>query len=91
MNKHLYRNIPILTLHSLVGIVYKTWITPIEDYSGLHNTRTGLGGFSDRVGALAYALTPFSILLSNRESCLSLLTGIPYQHFNFLHRWSTLR
>jgi hypothetical protein len=63
---------------SLVGIVYRTWITPIEDYPHLHNTRTGLGGFSDRVGALAYVLTPFTILLSNRESCLSLLTGIPY-------------
>lgn len=54
----------------------------------MHNTRTGLGGFSDRVGALAYALTPLTILLSNRESCLSLLTGINYQHFNFLHRWT---
>jgi len=52
----------------------------------VNNTRTGLGGWSDRIGALAYALTPFTILLSNRESVLSLLTGIPYQHFNFLHR-----
>jgi ferric-chelate reductase len=33
-------------------------------------------------------LTPFTILLSNHESYLSLLTGIPYQHFNFLHRWT---
>lgn len=73
-------------VHSLVGIVYKTWITPVED-SPLFNTRTGLGGWSDRIGALAYALTPFTILLSNRESVLSLVTGIPYQHFNFLHRW----
>lgn len=74
-------------LYSLVGIVYKTWITPVED-SPLFNTRTGIGPWSDRVGALAYALTPFTILLSNRESVLSLLTGIPYQHFNFLHRWT---
>ena len=58
----------------------------MED-SNLYNTRTGLGGFSDRVGALAYALTPLTILLSNRESVLSLLTGIQYQHLNFLHRW----
>jgi len=36
---------------------------------------------------LAYALTPFTVLLSNRESILSLVTGIPYQHFNFLRRW----
>jgi len=71
----------------LVGIVYQTWITPVKHHPTLHNTRTGLGGFSDRVGALAYALTPFSILLAQRESVLSLLTGIPYQHFNFLHRW----
>lgn len=54
---------------------------------GVFNTRTGIGGWSDRLGALAYALTPFSVLLSSRESVLSLLTGIPYQHFNFLHRW----
>ncbi|KAK4550603.1 hypothetical protein LTR36_000182 [Oleoguttula mirabilis] len=75
-----------LLVFSLVGIVYNTWVTPIKG-STLHNTRTGLGGFSDRVGALAYALTPFTILLSNRESILSLITGIPHQHFNFLHRW----
>lgn len=71
---------------SLVGIVYKTWITPISG-SNLYNTRTGLGGWSDRIGALAYALTPLAILLCQRESVLSLITGIPYQHFNFLHRW----
>lgn len=53
----------------------------------MHNTRSGLGGFSDRVGAFAYALTPFTVLLSTRESALSLATGIPYQSFNFLHRW----
>ena len=70
----------------LIGIVYQTWITPVKN-SKLFNTRTGLGGFADRVGVLAYALTPLTILLSNRESILSLLTGIPYHHFNFLHRW----
>jgi ferric-chelate reductase len=26
-------------------------------------------------------------MLANRESLLSLLTGVPYQGFNFLHRW----
>lgn len=73
-------------MQSFVGIVYKTWITPIED-STLHNTRTGMGGWSDRIGALAYALTPLAVLLCQRESVLSIATGIPYQHFNFLHRW----
>ncbi|KAL1953498.1 hypothetical protein VTO42DRAFT_2751 [Malbranchea cinnamomea] len=76
-----------LLIFSLIGIVYKTWITPIEG-STLHNTRTGLGGFADRVGALAYALTPLTVALSTRENLLSLITGIPYQHFNFLHRWT---
>ncbi|KAK4506960.1 hypothetical protein PRZ48_000693 [Zasmidium cellare] len=75
-----------LLVFSLVGITYKTWITPISGTT-LFNTRTGLGGWSDRIGALAYALTPFTILLCMRESVLSLLTAIPYQHFNFLHRW----
>jgi predicted ferric reductase len=75
-----------LTLCSLAGIVYKTWITPVKNTT-LHNTRTGLGGFSDRVGAVAYALTPLTVALSTRESILTLATGIPYQSSNFLHRW----
>ncbi|KAI0015109.1 ferric reductase like transmembrane component-domain-containing protein [Xylariomycetidae sp. FL0641] len=76
-----------LLLWSFVGIVYKTWITPVEDSPGLHNTRSGIGPWSDRVGILAYGLTPLSVMLSSRESILSLLTGVPYQSFNFLHRW----
>ncbi|KAK3650576.1 hypothetical protein LTR56_006281 [Elasticomyces elasticus] len=76
-----------LLIFSLVGGTYKTWVTPIKN-STLHNTRTGLGPWADRVGALAYALTPFTVLLAMRESVLSLITGIPYQHFNFLHRWT---
>lgn len=62
-------------------------MTPIKG-TEYHNTRSGLGGFSDRVGVLAYALTPFTVLLGTRESILTMLTGIPYQHFNFLHRWT---
>ncbi|PBP18615.1 ferric-chelate reductase [Diplocarpon rosae] len=76
-----------LLIFSLVGIVYKTWITPVKN-TNLKNTRTGFGGFADRVGALAYALTPLTVALSTRESLLTLLTGIPYQSFNFLHRWT---
>jgi len=34
-----------------------------------------------------YAIAPLTVALSTRESILSLLTGIPYQNFNFLHRW----
>lgn len=76
-----------LTIFSFAGIVYDIWITPISDHPDLHNTRTSLGPFADRVGVLAYALTPLSVMLANRESILSVLTGIPYQNFNFLHRW----
>ncbi|KAK5051028.1 hypothetical protein LTR84_003587 [Exophiala bonariae] len=76
-----------LTIWSFVGIVYKTWITPVKKMEGVYNTRTSLGPWSDRVGVLAYALTPLSVLLSQRESLLSLITGVPYQSFNFLHRW----
>jgi hypothetical protein len=72
---------------SLTSITSRTWITPIKN-STLHNTRSGLGGFADRVGALAFALTPFAILLSSRESILSSVTGIASQHFVFLHRWT---
>jgi predicted ferric reductase len=76
-----------LIVFSFVGIVYGKWITPVKKYPGSYNTRTSLGPWSDRVGVLAYALTPLSILLSSRESILSLATGLPYQSFNFLHRW----
>jgi len=76
-----------LLIFSLVGIVYKTWITPVKNLAGVYNTRTGMGGFSDRIGAFAYALTPLSVFLSQRESILSLITGMPTQSFNFIHRW----
>ncbi|KAK4941335.1 hypothetical protein LTR10_018745 [Elasticomyces elasticus] len=76
-----------LTIWTFVGITYKQWITPVKGMPGVYNTRTGLGPWADRVGVLAYALTPLSVMLSSRESLLSLLTGIPYQRFNFLHRW----
>lgn len=76
-----------LLVLSFVGIVYNTWVTPVKNKPGVFNTRTSLGPWSDRVGVLAYALTPLSILLSSRESLLSVLTGLPYQTFNFLHRW----
>jgi len=76
-----------LLLWSFVGIVYGTWVTPVKKMPGVYNTRTSLGPWSDRVGVIAYALTPLSVLLSSRESLLSVLTGVPYQSFNFLHRW----
>ncbi|KAI0138806.1 ferric reductase like transmembrane component-domain-containing protein [Pestalotiopsis sp. NC0098] len=76
-----------LLIWSFVGISYQTWITPVKSSPGLYNTRSSLGPFVDRIGILAYALTPLSILLASRESLLSLLTGVPYQSFNFLHRW----
>ncbi|KAK5448029.1 hypothetical protein LTS15_009053 [Exophiala xenobiotica] len=76
-----------LFIWTFVGITYKKWVTPVKNMPGVYNTRTGLGPWADRVGVLAYALTPLLVLLSSRESLLSLITGVPYQHFNFLHRW----
>ena len=76
-----------LTVFSFVGIVYGKWVTPVKNKPGVYNTRSSLGPWSDRVGVFAYALTPLSIMLSSRESILSLVTGLPYQSFNFLHRW----
>ncbi|RDA88814.1 hypothetical protein CP532_5451 [Ophiocordyceps camponoti-leonardi (nom. inval.)] len=76
-----------LILWTFVGIAYRRWITPVKGQPGVFNTRTSLGPWSDRVGVIAYALTPLSILLSSRESILSVLTGLPYQTFSFLHRW----
>lgn len=78
-----------LTIWSFVGIVYAKWITPIKGQPAhIKNTRTSLGPWADRVGVLAYALTPLSILLASRESILSLITGVPYTSFMFLHRWT---
>lgn len=76
-----------LTIWTFVGIAYKKWVTPVEDMPGVYNIRTGLGPWSDRIGVIAYGLTPLSVLLANRESLLSVITGVSYQHFNFLHRW----
>ncbi|KXJ86001.1 ferric reductase like transmembrane component-domain-containing protein [Microdochium bolleyi] len=77
-----------LIIFSFAGMWYRQWITPAKNgQPGVFTTRTTLGPWSNRVGVLAYALTPFSVMLSSRESLLSLLTGLPYQSFNFLHRW----
>ena len=76
-----------LAVFTFVGITYKIWKTPIKG-TNLYNTRSGLGSFADRVGVFAFALTPFTIALGSRDSILSMMTGIPYQSFNFLHRWT---
>ncbi|KAJ5168581.1 uncharacterized protein N7482_004175 [Penicillium canariense] len=76
-----------LLIFSFVGITYNTWVTPVSNMDGVYNTRSSIGPWSDRIGVLAYALTPLSVMLSSRESFLSLVTGLPYQTFNFLHRW----
>jgi len=78
-----------LTIFSFAGITYGKWLTPIANQPpSVYNTRTSLGPWADRVGVLAYALTPLSILLASRESIFSLATGIPYTSFLFLHRWT---
>jgi predicted ferric reductase len=82
-----------LIVFSFVGLIYKVWITPAKKFPGVTNppgatqTRSTLGPWSDRIGVFAYALTPLSVMLATRESILSLVTGLPYQSFNFLHRW----
>lgn len=77
-----------LTVFTFVGIgPWRTWVTPVRDMDGVYNTRTTLGPWTNRLGTLAYGLMPLSILLANRESFLSAVTGVPYHHFNFLHRW----
>jgi predicted ferric reductase len=82
-----------LIVFSFVGLIYRSWIAPAKKYPGVTNppgmtqTRTTLGPWSDRIGVFAYALTPLSVMLASRESILSLVTGLPYQSFNFLHRW----
>ncbi|KAK4099408.1 putative FAD binding protein [Parathielavia hyrcaniae] len=77
-----------LTLWSFLGMKYAKWVTPVKGLADTFNTRTTLGPWADRVGVLAYALTPLSILLVSRENLLSMLTGVPYTSFMFLHRWT---
>ncbi|KAF5600363.1 ferric reductase FRE2 precursor [Fusarium pseudoanthophilum] len=76
-----------LTIASFASLYYRKWVVAVPDMPGVYTVRTTLGPWSNRVGVLAYALTPLSVMLASRESILSLLTGIPYQSFNFLHRW----
>ncbi|RBR12829.1 hypothetical protein FVER53590_14005 [Fusarium verticillioides] len=76
-----------LIIASFAGLYYRKWVVAVPDMPGVYTIRTTLGPWSNRVGVLAYALTPWSIMLASRESILSLLTGVPYQSFNFLHRW----
>lgn len=76
-----------LLIFSFVSIAWKVWVTPVKNLPGVYNVRSSLGPWSDRIGILAYALTPLSVMLSSRESILSLVTGMPYQTFNFMHRW----
>lgn len=76
-----------LTLFTFVGYRYEMWVTPVKASPGSYNTRTSLGPWSDRVGVMAYAIIPFSVMLATRESLLSLITGVPYQNFMFIHRW----
>lgn len=78
-----------LSIWSFVGIVYGKWVTPIKGQpADVVNTRTSLGPWADRVGVLAYALTPLSVLFAARESILSAVTGVPYTSFMFLHKWT---
>ncbi|KAF4589097.1 Ferric-chelate reductase [Ophiocordyceps camponoti-floridani] len=72
---------------SFVGIAYRSWLTPVKGNPAIFSTRTSLGPWSNRIGVVAFGLTPLSVLLSCRESLLSVLTGLPYQTFGFLHRW----
>lgn len=75
-----------LTVFSFIGITYGVWYPDSNHHDGV-DIRSSLGPWANRVGVIAYALTPLSVMLASRESLLSVLTGVPYQHFNFMHRW----
>jgi ferric-chelate reductase len=76
-----------LIIVSFAGLTYRVWVVAVPDMEGVYTIRTTLGPWSNRIGVLAYAFTPLTVMLASRESILSLLTGVPYQSFNFLHRW----
>lgn len=77
----------LLTLYCLIftfaGISYGAWVNPTTP----PGRRIGFLEFSgDRTGCLAFAFVPLVFILSSRDNIFSLITGISYQHFNFLHR-----
>jgi ferric-chelate reductase len=76
-----------LAIVSSAGLTYRSWTVAVPDMPGVYTIRTTVGPCSNRVVVLAYALTPLSVMMASRESMLSVVTGIPYQSFNFLHRW----
>ncbi|KAG9251347.1 ferric reductase like transmembrane component-domain-containing protein [Emericellopsis atlantica] len=78
----------VFTLCALTAYLTIFTFAGITTWRASTTRRTSLGPWSDRIGVIAYALTPLSILLASRESILSLLLGVPYQSFNFLHRWT---
>jgi len=43
-----------LFVFTWIGIWYQTLVTPIKKFPGHTNTRTGLGGWSNRAGVFAY-------------------------------------
>ena len=47
-------------------------------------TRTKLGWWSNRVGVLAFALTPLTLVVASRN-IFSLVMGIPCQNFSLQH------
>lgn len=72
------------TLFTFIGISYGTWVNPTKP----PGKRIGFLEFSgDRTGCLAFAFVPLVFILSSRDNIFSLITGVSYQHFNFLHRW----
>lgn len=76
-----------LVIVCFAGLTYRGWTVAVPGMPGLYTIRTTLGPWSNRIGVPAYALTLFSVMMASREAMLSVLTGIPYQSFNFLHRW----
>ncbi|KAK2073417.1 hypothetical protein P8C59_007703 [Phyllachora maydis] len=78
-----------LAVLTFAGHVWGVWYSPAQaGPAGTFSTRSTLGPLADRLGVLAYALTPLAVLLAQRESLLALLTGVPASAFVFLHRWT---
>ena len=77
-------------IFTFVGITYGHWpqrFAAKDGKPGYTVMRSSLNGWSNRIGMLAYALTPLSVLLASRESVLSVVMGIPHTSFVFFHRW----
>ncbi|RXK42506.1 hypothetical protein M231_00060 [Tremella mesenterica] len=73
---------------SLSEIVWTVMYFAIALGLGMKDITLKPVNWSNQMGILAFAQTPLIVGLASKNNVISFLTGIPYQHLNYLHRAS---